>query len=198
MTADMLVALTGFAFVTSWTPGPNTTMLAASGANYGLRRTLPHILGITLGFPAMFFLAALGLGGVMRALPALEQLLRWAGAAVLLWLAWRIGTARRGPDGGSDGRPMSLLGAAAFQWINPKAWMIAAGVVSQHAGAAASLADAAAIAALFLVVTGWSCVGWAAFGAAIGRVLSTPARLRLFNAAMGLLLAAFVVAMLGG
>src|SRR5215212_11075454 len=114
----------GFALAMSDSPGPNNTMVAASGANFGLRRTLPHMLGVALGFPVMLLLVAVGAAELLHGSPGLQRALRWVGAAWLLWLAWRIAVADPAAKGGVAGpaRPMSFLQAALFQWVNPKAW----------------------------------------------------------------------------
>jgi threonine/homoserine/homoserine lactone efflux protein len=133
MGLGLLLAFAGFAFVSSITPGPNNVMLLASGVNYGFRRTVPHIAGISLGCVAMVLLVGLGLEQVFAAVPQLYDVLRYTGAAYLLWLAWKI--ARAGPvvEGPSGGRPMTFCQAAAFQWINPKAWVIVVGAVGTYA-----------------------------------------------------------------
>src|SRR6185436_17980675 len=114
----MLLALATFCFVSSITPGPNNMMLLASGANFGFRRTLPHLMGVSIGFGAMVFAVGLGLGGLFTAYPALYDVLRVVGGAYMLWLAYRIATASGLGDGGSvTARPMSFLEAAAFQWV---------------------------------------------------------------------------------
>ena len=192
MTAETLLALTGFALAGVWTPGPNNVMLAASGATFGWRATLPHALGVALGFPVMLFLVALGLGEAFRALPLLRAGLSVAGCAVMLWLAWRIATA--GPPGDARrSRPLSFAEATGFQWINPKAWVMAIGVAATYASGAAPLIEATVAAGIFALAGLTSANGWAAAGAAMGRLLGTGWRLRAFNAAMGLLLAASAV-----
>ncbi|MEL6234956.1 MAG: LysE family translocator [Pseudomonadota bacterium] len=181
----------------SWTPGPNNAMLAAAGANYGVRRTLPHICGIVVGFSAMMFLTGLGLGAVFERLPRLTSVMQWAGAAALLWFAWRIATAAgSGTEG--RGRPFSFVEAAGFQWINPKAWAICIGVVSQFASARTGFQTAATATIVFALAGASSALGWASFGAGLQRLLSTPARLRAFNIAMAALIAGFVLSMLSG
>jgi threonine/homoserine/homoserine lactone efflux protein len=186
---ETLAALTGFAFASTWTPGPNNVMLAASGATFGWRRTLPHALGVALGFPVMLFLIALGLGEAFQRLPVLRTGLAWTGCAVMLWLSWRI--ARAGAASGSAApRPLSFLEASAFQWINPKAWVLCIGVAATYAKGSAPMLEAG-VAALVFVVSGLtSANGWAAFGSGIGRLLGDGPALRAFNVAMGALLAA--------
>ncbi len=134
-TAELLVAFVLFAFVSSITPGPNNTMLLSSGVNFGFNRTVPHMLGISCGFAVMVLAVGLGLGAVFKAYPLLYTVLRYAGAAYLLYLAYKIATSGPVRDtGGQEGRPMSFLAAAAFQWVNPKAWVMAIGaiVVAQY------------------------------------------------------------------
>ena len=123
---DLFTALVLFAFACSITPGPNNMMLMASGANFGLRRTVPHWLGIMAGFGALLLACGLGLGGLFTAYPVLHEILKWAGAAYLLYLAFRIATAKSiSPGkGGAPARPMSFLGGAAFQLVTsgPGPW----------------------------------------------------------------------------
>lgn len=189
MTPDVLLALTGFAFATTWTPGPNNVMLAASGATFGWRATLPHALGVALGFPLMVFLIALGLGEVFLRSPGFRGVLAWIGFAVMLWLSWRIATADAA-KARTRSRPLRFHEAAAFQWINPKAWVMAIGVSATYARGAEPVLEAALAAVIFVVAGMTSSQGWTVFGAGIGKLLGTGTRLRVFNAAMGLLLAA--------
>jgi threonine/homoserine/homoserine lactone efflux protein len=185
-----LLALAGFAFAGTWTPGPNNMMLAASGATFGWRATLPHAMGVALGFPAMLFLIALGLGEAFEHSPALREGLAWTGCAVMLWLALRIATAAPAGDGRTGrGRPLGFLEASAFQWINPKAWVLAIGVAATYASGVAPVLEAALAALVFALAGLTSSQGWSGFGAALGRLLGRGPRLRAFNAAMGGLLA---------
>ncbi len=188
ITADMLVAFAGFAFVTSVTPGPNNTMLLASGVNYGFVRTIPHILGISLGCSAMLLLVGLGLGQLFAAVPALYAILRYVGAAYLLWLAWKI--ARAGPIqlGDRQARPLRFWQAALFQWVNPKAWVMVVGAVTTYAPRDGFLLGVASIAALLILVNAPSVCLWAGCGAALRQWLSHPGRIRAFNVTMALLL----------
>ena len=189
MDPQTLLALAGFAFATTWTPGPNNVMLAASGATFGWRATVPHAMGVALGFTLMVFLIALGLGEIFQRSGLLRTGLTWGGFAVLLYLAWRIATAGAA-TATRRARPFKFHEAAAFQWINPKAWVMAIGVSATYASGDDPLADAAIIAAAFVIAGLTSSQTWAAFGAGIGRALGTGARLRAFNVTMGLLLAA--------
>ena len=188
MNLETLLALAGFALAAVWTPGPNNMMLAASGATFGWRRSVPHAMGVALGFPLMLFLIALGLGEVFQRSAALRLALSWGGFAVMLWLAWRIATA--GPaKSGTRARPLNFLEASGFQWVNPKAWVMAIAAGATYVRGAEPLVEAAIAAAVFVAAGLTSSQGWLVFGAAIGRVLGTGLKLRLFNGAMGLLLA---------
>jgi len=183
-----LLPLAGFAFATTWTPGPNNMMLAASGATFGWRPTVPHAMGVALGFPVMVFLIALGLGEVFQRSPALRQGLAWTGFAVMLWLAWRIATAHAARTRVRS-RPLRFHEAAAFQWVNPKAWAMAIGVSATYAQGGNPLAEAGLIALVFVVAGLTSSQSWTGFGAAMGRLLGSGLRLRAFNVFMGLMLA---------
>ena len=189
MSLDLLPALMAFAFVTSVTPGPNNLMLMASGANFGLRRTAPHALGVALGFVAMAAAAGLGLGAALEALPWVETALKAAAVLYMVWLAWRIAHAAAPGSGTAGGRPLSFLQAAAFQWVNPKAWAMALGAMSLYAadGAASSVLI---VAAVFGAVNLPSVGVWAALGTQLGRALTDPVRLRAFNWTMAALLLA--------
>ncbi len=188
LTADMLLALAGVALASTWTPGPNNIMLANSGATFGFRATRAHLLGVAIGFPAMMFALALGLGEAFRQSAALREALRWVGLAVMLWLSWRIATAGRARATGRA-RPFGFLEAAAFQWVNPKAWAMALAIPAAFLSGARPAVEALVCALVFLGSGLTSASGWTAFGAALRRALATDARLRAFNAAMGALLA---------
>lgn len=189
VTSDILIALAAFALAAVWTPGPNNVMLAASGATFGVRRTVRHALGVALGFPLMLFAVALGLGEVFRAEPAFQEAIRWAGFAILVWLAWRIGTAHSPAEKGApNSHPLSFGVAVAFQWVNPKAWVMAIATAATYASGASPVKEAALAAAVFALAGLTSAFGWAAAGSALGQVLGHGWRLRVFNVAMGALL----------
>lgn len=197
MSYDALLALSVFAFVTSATPGPSNFMLLASGANFGFFRTLPQVLGITIGFTSLLLAVGLGLGAVLAAYPALHLALKIAGGAYLLYLAWRIGTSRAlGGGGEHGGRPLTFFESAAFQWVNPKAWVVAVTAMAVYTSAEAPFLSVAVAAAAFAVVNLPSVSAWAGFGVALRGFLSDPARLKWFNIAMGVLLAATLWPML--
>ena len=185
-----------FAFVASFTPGPNNLLLAASGANFGIRRTIPHALGIVSGFPVLVLGVGLGLGTMFQRHPEVHTVLKIAGAVFLVYLAWRIATA-----GASDttktapGRPMTFLEAALFQWVNPKAWIIAVTAVATFTtvGAGASL-EIAVVLAICLLVTIGVTLAWTAFGCWLSRFLrESPRMLHAFNVGMAVLLVLSIV-----
>lgn len=195
ITLTWAASATAFAIPITWGPGPNSIMLSASGATWGFRRTVPHMFGVSLGFPAMLVAVALGASEVLRLFPWLQVTLRWVGAAYLLWLAWRIATANPDPDasggGGSGGsRPLSLIGAALFQWVNPQAWVVALVAVATYTTATGTMliAQASAVAANFFAVALPACAFWTLIGVGAGRILRTRRAVRLFNFAMGALL----------
>lgn len=196
LSLETLLALAAFAAATSWSPGPNNFMLASSGATFGLRRTVPHILGVVLGFPMMIFILTLGLGEVFRTQPAVETVISWLGCGVMLALAARMALTSGGARRGAVAKkPLSFLTVAAFQWVNPKAWAMSVGAAASFASGLSPLRDAAVIALVFALVGGTSASTWAATGTAIGRLLGTGWRLRAFNLTMAGLLALSAVAL---
>ncbi len=192
MDADTLAALAGLAVAMTWTPGPNNVMLAASGANFGWRRTVPHAMGVSFGFPVMLFAVAMGLGQVFAARPEIARALGWIGLAVMLWFAWRIAMADPA-RAERRSRPLSFLEAGAFQWINPKAWTFAVLVTATYV-TGPSAVEAALVAALVFLLSGLgSSQAWTVFGTGVGRLLGAGWRLRAFNLAMAALLVASAV-----
>ncbi|MBX9764112.1 MAG: LysE family translocator [Pseudomonadaceae bacterium] len=191
MTADLLLAFIAFAFVTSVTPGPNNMMLLASGVNFGLRRSLPHMFGISLGFMLLVASVGLGLGQVFEQVPMLYNVLRYAGAAYLLYLAWKIANAGA-PDsqGDASAKPFSFLQAAAFQWVNPKAWIMAIGAITTYTPQDNFVVNVLLIAALFALVNCPSVGLWTVAGSLLRNWLSNVRALRIFNIGMALLLVA--------
>jgi threonine/homoserine/homoserine lactone efflux protein len=190
MPSEVFAALLVYALVTSITPGPNNFMLLASGVNFGFRRTVPHMLGIGAGFLALLLATGLGLGALLTAYPPLHLALKLAGGAYLLYLAWRIALSRSlGNGNGAGARPMTFLEAAAFQWVNPKAWMIALTGMAVYTHPEAPVSSMLIVAFAFAAVNLPSVSTWAAFGSAMRGFLADPARLKWFNIAMGLLLA---------
>jgi threonine/homoserine/homoserine lactone efflux protein len=190
MSPQTFTAVLIFATAMAFTPGPNNVMLAASGSRFGIRRTLPHLAGVTIGFPVMLFLVGTGLASVLLASAKLQLGMKIVSCAYLLWLAFQIAASASAGGAAERAKPMSFLQAAAFQWVNPKAWLMAVGAISGYtAGSGSQLyLQVTIITVITLVVSLFSTLTWAAFGAGIRRWLRAPRALRLFNLAMALLL----------
>ncbi|UEP36652.1 LysE family translocator [Burkholderia ambifaria] len=188
LTLSALPAGMLFALVTSITPGPNNTMLLASGVNFGFRRTMPHLFGISIGVAILMLCVGFGLGEAFRRMPVLYTILEIASVAYLLYLAWRIGTSGEVKAQGAKPRPMTLLEAAAFQWVNPKAWMMVLTAATTIRLSADYGMNAAWMAVVFILI-GFPCIClWAAFGLGLRRFLSNRRALRIFNVTMAVLL----------
>lgn len=190
MSPELLSGLALFSFVSSITPGPNNLMLMASGANFGLRRTLPHMLGVGLGFTAMVVLVGLGLVGLFDAYPVTYEVLKVASLVYLLFLAWKIATAARprGDDtAGEPGTPMTFVQAVLFQWVNPKAWTMALTALSVYAPSQ-GVAAVVLVAAVFGLVNLPCITAWTLLGLQLQRLLTSQRRLVAFNLSMALLL----------
>lgn len=201
MSFEIFLALMGFAFVSTVTPGPNNAMLVASGANFGVRRTVPHMLGITIGFPVMIGLVGLGLMQVFDAFPLVDQTLKIVSIAYLVWLAWKIATAApKLPDApATGGVPLTFLQAAAFQWVNPKAWTMAVYAITTYATTADGARSFWAVSIVvlsFFAVSLPSATFWSVLGDKMRQFLTSPTRLRVFNWSMAVLLIATVVPIL--
>ena len=197
MTPEQALAFLLFAVVAAGTPGPSNVLLTATGAAVGLLRGVPALLGVSVGMGVMMFLVAFGLGSVVVASPAVLRVLHWAGAAFLLWLAWKIAAAPA-DDAAAGARPVGFTGAAAFQWVNPKSWLVCASAAGTYlqSGSGSASAQATALGGLFMLASLPCCFVWLAFGAGAQRLLRTRRARRLFNGAMGLLLGASVVLIL--
>lgn len=188
-----IAGLMMFSFSAAFTPGPNNVMLTSSGATFGFRRSLPHILGIATGFAGLAIAGGFGLAGLMKAVPQLHLGLKLFGIVFLLYLAWKIGTAGRATTSGSS-RPLGFLQAAAFQWINPKGvTLLASAIVAYSTGPDNIVADLTVMVPIFLVATLSSACTWCLFGTMIGRRLTKDSSLRRFNMAMAILLLASLV-----
>ncbi|WP_019938223.1 LysE family translocator [Bordetella sp. FB-8] len=179
-----------FILVSSITPGPNNAMLASSGLTFGMQRTVPHLLGVSLGFSLMVLLVGLGLGAVFVHEPMVYQVLKYLGAAYLLYLAWKIANSSSVQEGLSRARPIRFMQAVMFQWINPKAWVMAVGIVATYTPQQGFFGNLL-IATLACVIINLPCVGlWVLFGSTLRRWLHKPGIVRGFNVAMALLLVA--------
>ena len=194
MTWEQAIAFFIFSVAAAGTPGPSNVLLTATGAQVGVRRGLPCLLGVGLGMGIMMFLVAFGLGSVILRNPQVLRGIRWCGAAFLFWLAWKIATARRA-SAAADARPVGLVGAAAFQWVNPKSWLVCASAAATFLdeGAGSALGQSAALGLVFVLASLPSCLPWLAFGAALQHLLWSDRAFRIFNGAMAALLAASVI-----
>ena len=187
-----------FAVVAAVTPGPSNIMLTAAGAQAGVWKGLPCLFGVTAGMGLMMFVVPVGLGTLVLSHPPLIAALHWGGAAVLLWLSWKIATSSSGSDPIANTSPVGFLGAAVFQWVNPKSWLVSASVAGTflRPEAGSALVQAASLGGLFVLAALPSCFLWLAFGAAVQHVLQQPHRRRVFDIAMGVLLALSIVLIL--
>lgn len=193
---SMFLSLLGFSVAMYITPGPNNVMVAASAANHGVRATMPHMLGIATGFSVMLTLVCAGLGSTLVNFPGLLPLFRWAGAAWLLYLAWQIARAPAPGEGGRK-RVLGFMGAVGFQWINPKAWLIAVGAAGEYLSPHQPLTVQLARIFLVFLAVGMPCLlVWAMLGSGAGRLLRSPVQLRAFNIAMAVLLVLSVLPVL--
>jgi len=176
--------------VAAITPGPSNIMLTAAGANAGVLKGLPCLFGVTTGMGLMMFLVPLGLGSLVLKNPLVLKTLHWGGAAFLLWLSWKIATSSH-IESVPEGKPVGYLGAAVFQWVNPKSWLVSASAAGTFLSAEAGspIVQSAALGGLFVLAALPSCFVWLAFGATVQHVLHSRRRLRIFNIAMGVALA---------
>jgi len=199
MTFDLLLALMGFSFVSSITPGPNNMMLMASGANFGLRRTVPHILGVGLGHSFMVIVLGAGLIQVFTAYPISLVIMKWGSVAYLLYLSWKIASAApKTPDAPETaGKPFTFLQAAGFQWINPKGWFMALTAISAYT-ADQSMGQILLVALVFTGTNMPSILFWAVLGQQARRFLTNTKRLRTFNIIMGIMLVLTLIPILMG
>ncbi len=192
---SFFVSVAIFALVMTGTPGPNNVMLTTSGANFGYRRSVPHFLGIGLGLISLIVLNGVGLGVVFHTYPLMQEILKWAGSAYLLYLAWRIVRAGLSVNLEEEvAKPMTCLEAMMFQFLNPKAWMMSVTAVSSFAAQGSDYGwSIVAICVVFLIVQIQTSSVWVGFGTFIRRWLSTPRSWKVFNSSMGALTASCVV-----
>lgn len=190
MTYELLLALAAFALVSSITPGPNNLMLMASGANFGFRRSIPHMLGIGIGFSLMVAMVGIGLSQIINSLPGSHLILKILSVTYLLYLAYKIATASTPTSqSGAQGRPFTFIQAALFQWVNPKAWTMALTATAVYAPSQ-SVQAIALVTGVFGLIN-LPCVSvWAVMGLQLKRFLTSPKRLRAFNYGMATLLVA--------
>ena len=191
----MLLALATFCFASSITPGPNNMMLLASGAHFGFARTVPHMLGVTLGFGVMVLAIGLGIGSLFTTYPILYSILRIMGTLYLLYLAWRIATSGGFGEKTMSGEPMTFLQAAAFQWVNPKAWAMALGAITAFVAPDNIVLGVLAVTAVSMAVNLPCIATWTGFGTLLKSALTDGWRLRAFNVTMAVLLVASIYPM---
>jgi threonine/homoserine/homoserine lactone efflux protein len=194
MTAEQAIAFFLFAIVAAITPGPSNLILTSTGANVGVLRGLPCLCGVAIGMGLMMFLLAFGLGSLVLESPVILQGLKWCGIGFLLWLSWKIATAGRSEATGEK-EFVGFWWAAAFQWVNPKSWLVSASAVGTYlqAEAGSAFAQSISFGLLFVLAALPSCFVWLAFGATVQRFLHTERALRIFNVAMGAVLAGSVI-----
>src|SRR6195256_4096138 len=191
MSQQLFIAFVVFAAVMFFTPGPNNVMLLSSGVTYGFRRTLPHIAGITIGFAFMVGAVGLGLGTIFITYPVLQSILKYAGVAYLVYLAAAIAMSGPvAPDRDNRRGPMTFLGAAMFQWVNVKGWVMVIGTITAYAAIATYPWNIAIQVGLSLLLGAVSCTAWALFGSSLRPVLTSPRAVRAFNLVMAVLLLA--------
>lgn len=179
---EFIIPVTIFGIVASVTPGPNNIMLTASGSAFGFRRSLPHMIGITVGFPIVLLAAGFGLGEILLNNPQFHHVLKYAGATYLLYLAWRIAQTGRPSDGEAKARPLTFLEAAAFQWVNVKAWMISLSAIPAFTTVGGNYyMELGLIALIFTSVSVLSVSIWCMFGVAIRRLIRTDETARIVN-----------------
>lgn len=189
MSYEILTALAAFALVTSITPGPNNLMVMASGANFGVTRTIPHLLGINLGFVLMTLLVGAGLAQLFILFPAAYSVLKIISVVTMIYLAWKIASAAHHGQAKQSGTPLTFLQAALFQWVNPKAWAMALTAISLYAPSR-TMAAIALVALVFGAVNLPSVSVWILLGRQMRRVLTSNSRMRIFNIVMATLLIA--------
>ncbi|MAD76099.1 MAG: lysine transporter LysE [Rheinheimera sp.] len=186
---ELFLAVLFFAFSTTITPGPNNVMIMSSGVNYGIKQSVPHWLGICFGFPLMVLLVGLGFGVIFDRYPQLHQLIKIAGTLYLIWLAWRIASARPETIATGKSKPFTFVQAALFQWVNGKAWVMASGAVAAFTSVSGVYWWQVAMITLAFLMMAFPCVGvWLVFGAGLRKVLTKPLFQRIFNIFMGSIL----------
>lgn len=191
---ELVLTIALFAFSSGITPGPNNIMLMSSGVNFGVKRSLPHLSGICIGFPAMVLAIGLGLSTVFQAYPIIHIIIKYAGIAYLLYLAWLIANSSSKLEGKNTPNPLSFIQAAAFQWVNPKAWIMSIGAIAAFTSVQSPLTpQVLTIATVFLCVAIPSAFIWLGFGVGLKRLLRNSRQQKIFNISMALLLVASII-----
>jgi threonine/homoserine/homoserine lactone efflux protein len=198
MTSDHVIAFLVFAVVAAITPGPSNVLLTSTGATVGVLRGLPSVAGVAIGMGTMMFLVGVGLGSLVLDNPSVLLVLKWCGIAFLLWLSWKIATAGHS-EAAAGASQVGFWQAAAFQWVNPKSWLVCASAIGTYLDrqAGGALLQSLTFGVLFVLAALPSCFVWLAFGASVQRLLRTERASRIFNGTMGLLLACSVLLFIG-
>lgn len=196
MSLDVFFALLLFSLASSITPGPNNIMLLASGVNFGFRKTIPHMFGIAFGFGLLLLCIGFGLREVFQQFPIMELILKIVGGLYLVYLAWKIANAGSIEKGNAGAKPMTFMAASLFQWVNPKAWVMAIYAMTAYTGQPDFTTSVFIVTLAFVVINFPSVSIWCAFGVAMREWLSDPKRLRIFNVTMAFFLVASLWPML--
>jgi len=188
-----------FGVIAAITPGPNNVMLTTTGLNFGVRRGIPHLLGICIGFPVMLALIGLGFGTLFQLYPVLHEIIKIIGIVYLLYLAWKIASSSGGISTVSQSRPINFWQSAAFQWINPKAWIMGSSALAAYTTLDDNFFVQVTIVCITFMIITFPCAGvWLVFGAGLQKFLKDPAHLKLFNIAMALLLVGSILPVVWG
>ena len=186
---EYYLALFLFALTATITPGPNNIMIMTSGLNFGIRNSLPHFMGICLGFPTMVALVGFGFSVIFERYPAFHEIIKVLGVLYLLYLSWRIATSPVRSLEGKKSKPLSFIQAVVFQWVNPKAWVMATGAISAYTSLGSDIFWQVIYISLIFLFVAFPCVGcWLFFGVGLRRYLRDPLHQKLFNVTMAILL----------
>jgi threonine/homoserine/homoserine lactone efflux protein len=190
---DLILPILLFAVSASITPGPNNIMLMSSGLNFGIQKSIPHLLGVVIGFPIMIISIGLGFEIVFEKYPFIHQVIKIVGIIYLVYLAWRVATSSRQALDAAKAMPLQFWQAVLFQWVNPKAWVMATGAIAAYTSLSSDFFTQVLIIALtFMVVAFPSAGSWLIFGSSLKRFLQKPAYQHAFNVTMALLLIASI------
>jgi len=191
---ELILPILLFAISAAITPGPNNVMLMASGLNFGIQKSIPHLLGVTIGFPFMVILIGLGFQIVFDKYPLLHEIIKIVGVIYLLYLAWRIATSATQSLDGPKPVPFRFWQAVLFQWVNPKAWVMATGAIAAYTSMSSDFFNQVLVIALTFMVVAFPCAGsWLVFGSSLKRFLQKPTYQQAFNVTMALLLIASII-----
>ncbi|SUI74366.1 LysE family translocator [Shewanella morhuae] len=194
---ELILAIALFAFSSGITPGPNNIMLMTSGVNFGVKRSIPHLMGISLGFPTMILAIGLGLSALFQTYPVIHQIIKVIGITYLLYLSWLIANSSSKMEGKTIAKPFSFIQAAAFQWVNPKGWIMTVGAIATFTSVQQDLtAQVITIATVFLCIAFPCALVWLGFGVVLKRLLKNPRQQKIFNISMAVLLVASIIPMI--